>query len=60
MKRHVITAAFLLAAAVFYEIGFGLGVGLALVAGFVSEMIFWVRISRALSAPRSHKANTGT
>lgn len=60
MKRHAITAAFLLAAAVFYLIGFGLGAGLALVAGFASEMIFWVRVSGALTKSTSDKTSVGS
>lgn len=60
MKRHAITVAFLLVAAVFYLIGFGFGVGLALVAGFISEMIFWVRVSGALTKPTSDNTSVAS
>lgn len=59
MKRHAITIAFLLFAIVFYQIGFGFGVGLALIAGFISEMIFWVRVSGRLTTPKSAKTSAG-
>lgn len=59
MNRHAITVAFLLAAAVFYQIGFGFGVGLALVAGFISEMIFGLSFSGALTESTSDKTSAG-
>lgn len=60
MNRHAITVAFLLAAAVFYQFGFGFGVGLALVAGFISELIVWVRVSGALTKSTSDKTSVGS
>ena len=50
MRGHAITIACLVAAAVFYTIGFGAGVELAVVAGCVSELVFWVRVSRGLTS----------
>lgn len=55
MKSHAITLLCLLAAAVFYVVGFGFGVELAVVVGFISEIIFWVRVSRGLTAGKAGK-----
>ncbi len=55
MKSHAVTLLCLLAAAVFYAVGFGLGVELAVAVGFVSEMIFWVRVSRRVVAGKAGK-----
>ena len=55
MKSHAITLLCLLAAGVFYAVGFGFGVELAVVAGFISEMIFWVRVSRRLTVGKAGK-----
>ena len=55
MKSHAITLLCLLAAAMFYAIGFGFGVELAVVAGFFSEMILWARVSRRLAAGKAEK-----
>ena len=43
------TIACVLAAAVFYAIGFGAGVESAVVAGCVGELVFWMRVSRGLT-----------
>jgi hypothetical protein len=55
MKSHAITLLCLLAAFVCYLIGFGFGVELAVVIGGISELIFWVRVSGAVTAPKSEK-----
>ncbi len=55
MKSHAITLLCLLAAAVFYVVGFGFGVELAVAVGFVSEMIFWLRVSRRVTAGKAAK-----
>ena len=55
MRGHAITIACLVAAAVFYAIGFTVGFELAVVAGCVSEMVFWVRVSRGLTATEKAK-----
>ena len=52
MSRHAVTLLCLLVAAVCYVIGFGLGIGAALVVGFIGEMACWVRLSKSLSRPR--------
>lgn len=58
MSRHAVTLLCLLVAAVCYVIGFGLGIGVALVVGFVGEIAFWVRLSKSLSR-RCHVAAKG-
>ena len=55
MWGHAMTIACILAAAVFYAIGFGAGVELAVVAGCVSELVFWVRVSRGLTSPDTER-----
>ena len=55
MTGHAMTIACLLAAAMFYAIGFGAGVELAVVAGCISEMVFWVRVSRRPTATDAEK-----
>ena len=55
MKSHAITLLCLLAAAVFYVVGFGFGVELAVVIGCTSELIFWVRVSRTLTKSEPEK-----
>ena len=56
MNAHVITLLCLLAAAVFYAIGFGFGVQLAFVVGGLSELIFWVRVSGSVTRPNPEKS----
>ena len=58
MKSHAITLLCLLVAAACYLIGFGfgVGVGVAVVIGGMSELIFWVRVSDAVTAPKSENA----
>ena len=55
MLGHAITIACLAAAAGFYAIGFGAGVELAVVAGCVSELVFWVRVSLGLTSPDTER-----
>ena len=55
MESHAITLLSLFAAAVIYAVGFGFGVELAVAMGFISEMIFWVRVSRGLAAGKAGK-----
>ena len=55
MKSRAITLLCLLAAAACYLIGFGFGVELAVVIGGMSELIFWARVSGAVTAPKSEK-----
>jgi hypothetical protein len=46
MKQHLITAAILLVALVFYVLGYSSLGGIAIVIGGVFEFWFWVRIFR--------------
>ena len=55
MRGHAMTVACVLAAAVFYAIGFGAGVELAVVAVCVSELVFWMRVSRRLTSPDTER-----
>jgi len=57
MNEHAVTVLCLVAAAVCYVVGLGLGVELAIAAGFISEIIFWYRVSR--SATRTVKRCVG-
>ena len=56
MKSHAITLLCLLAAAACYLIGYGFGIELAVVIGGISELIFWVRVSGVVTAPKSENA----
>ena len=44
MKRHLVTAAFLMAALLCYAIGSNFGVIAFAVAGLVLEVVFWFRL----------------
>ena len=46
MKQHLLTAALLLAALVFYSVGVSSGGSLLLAAGAACELWFWVRVLR--------------
>ena len=47
MNAHAVTLLCLVTAVVCYAVGFGFGVELAIAVGFISEMIFWYRVSRS-------------
>jgi hypothetical protein len=47
MKQHFITAAILLAALVFYGLGYSSLGGIAFVIGGAFELWFWVRLFRS-------------
>ena len=52
MRQHAITILCVLAAGIFYAVGFGFGIEVALIVGFVVEMVFWVWVSTSLTQPR--------
>ena len=56
MRRHLVTAAILLAALVLYGLGFSGAGALALGAGAALELWFWVRTLRR----KPHVAITGS
>jgi hypothetical protein len=44
MKRHLVTAAFLVAALLCYAVGSNFGVIVFVVVGFALEFVFWFRL----------------
>lgn len=54
MKRHLLTAAILLAAILLYAVGFGSGATILVALGVACEAWFWVR-ALGLRLPMRHR-----